>query len=948
MLCRTSKQPNQFFVIMLSNKLNWPGLSNIQVYFIDQTAKKIYDENSASLNKRDLNHLKNRYIKLSVLLKLLPPSLKSDAVTQLLKLSNSPGVQGLYVKSEEHTKSNVTSYQTVCYVPLTTLLAFVILFPWTSALQKLRSSVFEFLENFEEWPCADCGFIKRDCLCESENNVNLERHDFIGYASNLHDESCQTELLQKNTCQEVELGQSAKPTSEDTSTSAISASLRVPPGVHFPVGSRIPLSVQGWPYMNQSIFGTLTSCHIPAQMSSVLPGMVPNAHSVQYSQSIGAMMSSSSFSSMPLMRSLIPTHSINAEYSFDRPVENLCNKSDITSNQVPTQTTEMERSIDIGNVNRHSKIKHRDVCTQTPQNLYDSKKKMLRRDPSRLKAPSIAIMEGIEEERLAKEKGESDSPKVVEGKGKKKLVDKESVSKSPPAKKSKTSKQALLSPFENNSEFSNQESLTVEENINYETLPPALCQFLLQPDVGNLPKPKVPKEGLWKFVRGSADLSDITKITETTASEMKVVDNTENVANISDEKHRSSNETEEIKCDEEKSIFNKSFTEIEKNYLPPKINELGEEHIDEQVKSDKIVLNSETNSAVSSLDKSELLRECGSSNMSLEHNIFNTTETNTAQPVSNENKVQYEQESIISSDGKINTDSEISRINYVGCFEYVTTGDLVLRCTFPGCEQCFDSKLAADFHNSIHQNQDELKCFQCPQCPLKIPFGRWFEFLRHLRLSHNYKLSPKDTCCWLCGLDFDTNDVVKKHEEYHYNSRYKCIHCGILFLTWSQLQTHLFTCVNKSKKEVNVGCPYCMFVFHIRNMRRIHISCHCDSGLTCPQCKDDVLWENWRSLRKHYLQKHGRAQNTMDRQRRAPPPSYRCQVCSIEVDSLELFYHHMRKVHDWIPYILLGCTQCSKTFQSKKAADWHERFAHSEEFSCSKCEFKAASKVMLK
>jgi len=77
------------------------------------------------------------------------------------------------------------------------------------------------------------------------------------------------------------------------------------------------------------------------------------------------------------------------------------------------------------------------------------------------------------------------------------------------------------------------------------------------------------------------------------------------------------------------------------------------------------------------------------------------------------------------------------------------------------------------------------------------------------------------------------------------------------------VQRHLENCPEKSKQHragsVNLGCPFCTFVFHKRNIRNLHLLSHVDKGLACALCDNGVIWDDWKTLRKHYQQKHGKA-----------------------------------------------------------------------------------------
>ena len=198
---------------------------------------------------------------------------------------------------------------------------------------------------------------------------------------------------------------------------------------------------------------------------------------------------------------------------------------------------------------------------------------------------------------------------------------------------------------------------------------------------------------------------------------------------------------------------------------------------------------------------------------------------------------------------------------YFAKFEYMPTGEFIYKCTFTRCGQCFDTKKMAILHSKIHVLNTDAKYLWCyeEKCHYKVPFFRFYDLLRHMKMAH-FITCTKETSdthvCDLCALTFDTEEELVSHLDYHYNNRYKCIHCGTMLVTWHQVQTHLETCEDKGLNKRNIGCPYCQFVFHKRSIRNLHMHAHTDEGLMCPICRDKEVWEQWKSLRKHYQQKH--------------------------------------------------------------------------------------------
>lgn len=186
-------------------------------------------------------------------------------------------------------------------------------------------------------------------------------------------------------------------------------------------------------------------------------------------------------------------------------------------------------------------------------------------------------------------------------------------------------------------------------------------------------------------------------------------------------------------------------------------------------------------------------------------------------------------------------------------FVYVPTGDKIYRCTFTRCGQCFDTRAAAALHDRAHGafGCEKVAHLACWRCDYSTSFTRWFDLLRHLRVTHEIVITTKPLSCSFCGLCFDTEEQLSTHINFHYLGKYKCVHCGALCWTWKQVQKHRAECAAATtNKEKKLGCPYCSFVFHIRNMRNIHMLSHVDQGLICIFCENN---EVSYFLNKNYL-----------------------------------------------------------------------------------------------
>ena len=289
---------------------------------------------------------------------------------------------------------------------------------------------------------------------------------------------------------------------------------------------------------------------------------------------------------------------------------------------------------------------------------------------------------------------------------------------------------------------------------------------------------------------------------------------------------------------------------------------------------------------------------------------------------------------------------------YYKKFLFSPTGDHIWRCAFPKCGMCFDTKEGAKFHNSVHTGKENPNYIECKSCTFKVPFSKWYELLRHMKENHYICITYERFGCFFCGLNFESEEKLVSHMDFHYSSKYKCIHCGKIFFTWKQIEKHLDDCEAKALGKLIVGCPYCTFIFHIRNVRNVHLLSHTDEGLQCAICQDNEQWEQWKLLRKHYQTKHvkvlsnkiGPFRDKLPHKRRPP----KCPSCKEDFKNQEQFAYHMKRVHDWIPYTLFGCVKCERSFKSQASHDRHFKNAHGFEIKCDKCDYIGKNTAMMK
>ena len=289
-------------------------------------------------------------------------------------------------------------------------------------------------------------------------------------------------------------------------------------------------------------------------------------------------------------------------------------------------------------------------------------------------------------------------------------------------------------------------------------------------------------------------------------------------------------------------------------------------------------------------------------------------------------------------------------------FEYIPTGEKMFRCMYQQGGQCFDNRQAAEMHNRAHRF-DGNSCrtnLYCHLCDYAVTCTHWYDLLRHLKCQHYVMLTTKQYGCTLCGISFENEEELSSHLEFHYNSRFKCIYCGMLLTTWKHVQQHITNECMDVKKTADaiyyLGCPYCPLVFHKKTIKKIHTLSHQDTGLVCIFCRDDSPWDVWRQLRKHYHQRHAK-KLLGNISLLNPPEKYRrpkCHFCQMEFRLQDDFKLHMVKTHDLVPYVSVECDLCQKVYRNEKVRDRHVKKVHVEDLKCNKCTFIAKTPLLLK
>ena len=218
-------------------------------------------------------------------------------------------------------------------------------------------------------------------------------------------------------------------------------------------------------------------------------------------------------------------------------------------------------------------------------------------------------------------------------------------------------------------------------------------------------------------------------------------------------------------------------------------------------------------------------------------------------------------------------------------FEYAPTGEKMLRCL--RCGQCFDCEKYAQAHHDMHSVRGGLGC---PKCPYQVAASKWYILLRHLYSEHDERLVMEENSCNLCGLTFEDIEKLEQHVDSHHYNKYKCTHCGTGALTWHHLKHHLEECQQVDQGPLYYSCPYCHFAFRDRIMKQVHVKSHRGDTLVCCYCRDGKDWENWKQLKAHYELLH--LPKVKDRN---PKKAKKCPKCTSEFLSYKGYRNHVAK-----------------------------------------------------
>ncbi|XP_030759329.1 zinc finger protein 358-like [Sitophilus oryzae] len=118
-----------------------------------------------------------------------------------------------------------------------------------------------------------------------------------------------------------------------------------------------------------------------------------------------------------------------------------------------------------------------------------------------------------------------------------------------------------------------------------------------------------------------------------------------------------------------------------------------------------------------------------------------------------------------------------------------------------------------------HNEDGELKVFQCPDCPKS--FSRRIQLRRHASVH----MQQKGFSCGICEKWFPTRSALVRHERIHTGERpFQCEVCSRSFAQKEILFRHLMTHTGQRP----YSCPHCSKGFNQKEQLRVHLTTHSD------------------------------------------------------------------------------------------------------------------------
>ncbi|CAG9836648.1 unnamed protein product [Diabrotica balteata] len=230
------------------------------------------------------------------------------------------------------------------------------------------------------------------------------------------------------------------------------------------------------------------------------------------------------------------------------------------------------------------------------------------------------------------------------------------------------------------------------------------------------------------------------------------------------------------------------------------------------------------------------------------------------------------------------------------------------------CNRIFSNLRLFRIHKRMHNPQ--TKAWVCDTC------GKKYNSKNLLDEHVNTHLGVRPYVCEICHKDFASKYTYKAHEKTHdvRPRPYKCSQCDKSFLSQPNLTQHERT--HLGMKEY--GCQWCGKQFGSSHNLEVHSIVHTGyKPFVCGLCGKAFA-------RKAEIRDHERT-HTGER-------PYQCEFCGATFSQRSNLQSHKRATHyDDKRY---RCTLCEKGFKRRRLLDYHIKAAHTGErpYRCEVCE----------
>lgn len=806
-------------------QLNWPGLRDVPVVTIETETGNIYSqENLLPLKRGKLDRIEYKYVPIEAVLDEFNAEIElEEAFETLTSILEIPGVKSLYTDKSSGRK----------YVHVSSLLALIVVRPEDGpGFEMACNGILHFLTNHMEMACLECGYIRRDCLCQD--------FDICYDRSNIECVSFVKQTVDKNI-------QTDPPPFEGGSVEnglrpGGSTTVYLPPGANLTDCERLPdgrlniryvrgnknadpkasILAHNRPMPTPSMVGSMPTQGIPSGMSPgmMLPPVSPYPFGANITSSFipppvcHSGMASSMLSSNPYMHLPSSTLPVGSMPSMMPGHMHMASSSPMLyQGSSPYTSVRAFHQYMPPTSSPGFQLAARPISHSTPSLGGTS---LLKGSPTPPEDNSKNSAEGKRKRKTASVNNFRENQLKVKLNFKKCPPVKED-QKPLPAKRMKKTKSTS-----NEEENSGEKETTHQKDSDNAT--PEIKQSSPQKD-------KTPKD--------DKNVSD---------SPIKL----ENTSQIESDKF-------------------KNKTNIEKETCP---NGLDDQTSLEENNSE----NDHTamaDSEESNKSKANTLDDAKPNTVSVEQESKDTKglESKTSSPTTAKSEA-----------GDFLPKSDITGKGW-NKFEYAPTGQKIIRCLT--CGQCFDKECYADKHQEMHTLNRSLSCLECDY---SVNYSRWYTLLRHLYSKHQIKFVEGGNSCKLCGNIFDTVEELEDHVDAHHYNKYKCAYCGQSLLSWDAYKSHVKSCPQISQGKIYYSCPYCHFAFRDRVMKQVHVKSHQDNTLVCCYCRDSKDWENWKLLKNHYELLH--LPKLKDRN---PKKARACAKCMAKFKSYKGYRNHTAK-----------------------------------------------------